>query len=374
MTMSGYHDNNLGWISTDAKENRYGADAGRRFGAALREIRKRGVAAHLNLPKYKVPNEEQAVWRAILDDGKRLVLTDLHSEVYLSHTGDGSAQIALDVFRQFGFSAEWDGTEYRCVIVYPYKDETFDAKGRDNEGRDRDGFARIAVGEYGTREQDAEGYDREGRDVRGFRRDGSHHNGYGSLFNYDGFAKDGIHRETGTAYSPKGFDIDGFSPEGRNDRGWDRDGWDENHLYEGTSRFKRIDGDYRDFEGYDMDGENAEGHTREQVAMHADFGIDFELSRELIQNAYNQAAAQEGQAALIDERDIDAKLGGLVADGNWLVSAAIAFWESTKGSAASDRVSKFSRYVTDVERTDGHYAAFRPLRQVIEPMELLRAG
>ena len=94
-----------------------------------------------------------------------------------------------------------------------------------------------------------------------------------------GFDRDGIHKETGTAFDKNGFDYDGYDKEGYDAEGHDKGGYDKSGFEE---------------EGYDR-----EGNTRDY------YKIKKEEEKEYTDNCVSQTFEQEAETGLHDDYDDD---------------------------------------------------------------------
>lgn len=176
-----------------------------------------------------------------------------------------------------------------------FDEDGYDREGYNNLGEDREGYNRFGLNEN---MEDREGFNRRGfrygrdgpihrdtgtrYDPRGFDMDGIHRRGgrYDGVrvndgYDRNGFNRNGIHRTTGTVLDPEGFndrgyDVNGYNRYGFNNRGWNRYGmnwrtrtrydqrdFDVNNIHRDTGT--RFNPEGFDINGYDEQGFNAQG-------------------------------------------------------------------------------------------------------------------
>lgn len=131
-----------------------------------------------------------------------------------------------------------------------------DRRPRDDEGYDWNGFDRYGIhrdtgtdrDEYG---RDIDGYDEDGYDWDGLDRNGYDREGY----DIDGWTVDGYRLdENGVERDKGGFDRDGFNEDGYDVEGYDWDGFDSEGYDERGYDADGYDRDGYDERGYDRDG------------------------------------------------------------------------------------------------------------------------
>ncbi|MEA3552832.1 MAG: hypothetical protein U9R39_00360 [Campylobacterota bacterium] len=108
------------------------------------------------------------------------------------------------------------------------------------------------------------------------------------VYGFDGFDKNGYHKDTGTLYNKKGFDKDGYNKDGYNKDSYTKDGFGRNGINRLT--LTNYDEDGYDKDGYDKDNYDIYGFDRS--------GINKDTLTNYDEDGYNRYKVNKNGVAL----------------------------------------------------------------------------